>query len=332
MEAGSGLSDYRWDATPMDRHAWIEATLAHGWKCRFDAHRSGPSSIDTVHAGHTRIVNIVASWQSVSPLLHRISAPWNSEDLIVKVVRRGVLSIEQRAHTRTFGPGDIAVLDPQHAFNESMGEPMCMSALRLPKVALRERGLRHRFPVVFSPNPSSPDVGVVRDVLLTLASQASKAGERLRARLGDQCLDLMEVLLNDGNAAASARSNTVTVLRAKQLIARRIGDPDLSVDSIAAELNISPRSLMRALQANGLSAMRYAWSLRLEHAARLLPETLQGEIQLVAYRCGFASPGHFSRAFKERYGMTPREYAATYKAASVDPLDRAKAAQGTGTA
>ncbi|MFC0698824.1 helix-turn-helix domain-containing protein [Paraburkholderia humisilvae] len=305
----------------MDRHAWIDAILTQGWKCRFDAYHSGPSTVDVVRAGQIEIMNINASWQSVSPILHRISAPLNGEHVIVKIVRSGTLLIEQNGQTKTFGPGDIAVHDPQYDFIESVGEPTCTSAIWIPKAALRDRGLRHRVPVAFSPDPLSPDVGVVREVLLTLTSQASKAGEQLLSRLVHQCLDLMDVLVNDRNAPAPARSKAITVLRAKQLIARRIGDPDLTVGSIAAELNISSSSLMHALKASGLSAMRYAWSLRLEHAARLLPGASRGEIQTIAYQCGFSSLAHFSRAFKESYGMTPREYAATHMAASSSKVE-----------
>jgi AraC-like DNA-binding protein len=89
----------------------------------------------------------------------------------------------------------------------------------------------------------------------------------------------------------------------------------LSVVSLAAELNISTSCLTRALKAAGLSPMRYAWSLRLEHATRLLAVAPLGSIQEVAYQCGFASAAHFSRAFKERYGMTPRAYVASRKPA-----------------
>src|SRR5262249_920782 len=111
---------------------------------------------------------------------------------------------------------------------------------------------------------------------------------------------------------ALTRSKAVTLLHAKQLIARRIGDPGLCVASIAAELNVTPRDLTRALQSSGLSPMRYALTLRLERAARLLAGASQGEIQTIAYRCGFASPAHFARVFKARYDMTPRDYAESH--------------------
>lgn len=123
----------------------------------------------------------------------------------------------------------------------------------------------------------------------------------------------MDVLLNGRVKKGAGRIGGAIVLRAQQLIERCIGDPDLSVSRIAEELNISVSVLRRALQVEGTSAMRYAWILRLKHAARLLENAPHGAIQEVAYQCGFTSTAHFSRAFKSRFGMTPREYATRPK-------------------
>jgi AraC-like DNA-binding protein len=310
----TGFFESSWDGAPSGRNAWIDAVSAHGMQCRIDACHSVPSIVNGARAGQTDILNIEVAWQSVSPIMQRPRF-WNGEHLYVKVVRSGTMSVEQRGQTVEFGPGDIAVLDPLHMFNESFREPTRLAILRFPKAALRERGLRHRFPMVFRPDAASGDVGAVREFLLNLTAQAGKASEPLLERLSDQCLDLMDVFVNERDSCASRRASVATMLRAKQVIARRIGDPDLSVVRIAEELNISTSCLTRALKANGLSPMRYAWSLRLEHATRMLAGAQQGAIQEIAYRCGFASAAHFSRAFKERYGMTPRAYAASRKTA-----------------
>jgi AraC-like DNA-binding protein len=308
----TGYFESSWDGAPSGRSAWIDAISMHGMQCRLDEVRSAPSLVNLRHAGQTDIINVETAWQCISPIMQRPHF-WNGEHLLLKVVRSGTMSVEQRGQTVTFGPGDIAVIDPQHMFNESFREPTRLAVLRFPKAALRERGLRHRFPTVYRPDAASADVGAVREFVINLTTQAGKASEPLLERLSDQCLDLMDVLVSERDSCASRRASVATTLRAKQVIARRIGDPDLTVVRIAEELNISTSCLTRALKANGLSPMRYAWSLRLEHATRMLAGAPQGAIQEIAYRCGFASAAHFSRAFKERYGMTPRAYAASRK-------------------
>ena len=49
------------------------------------------------------------------------------------------------------------------------------------------------------------------------------------------------------------------------------------------------------------------WRVRIEASKRLLAETgLTSE--KIAYRCGFQSPYHFSRKFKELVRVGPREF------------------------
>ncbi|GAB7521441.1 helix-turn-helix domain-containing protein [Paraburkholderia sp. 2C] len=90
---------------------------------------------------------------------------------------------------------------------------------------------------------------------------------------------------------------------------RRLADPALSVASLAGPLNLSISTLTRVFRQRGLSPMRHAYALRLEHAARMLAETPDLAIKEVAGRCGFASAAHFSRLFKQKYSVPPREYA-----------------------
>ncbi|CAB3774632.1 HTH-type transcriptional activator RhaS [Paraburkholderia humisilvae] len=305
-----------WNGARVDRDAWVDALSTRGWHCRFDVSHFGHSTMDIERAGQADISNINMAWQAVSPSLDRPGAVWSEEYLIVKLVRSGVLSIEQRGQTTKLGPGDIAVLDPQRMFIESMCEPAHFSALRIPKSTLRERGLRHSFPTALRPDMTLADVGAVRDFLLYLTAQAGKASESVLARLGDQFIDLFDVLTTGFDESAASRSGAATLLRARQLIARHLGDPDLSAGRIAGELNMSTSSLARVLRANGLSLMRYIWSLRLDQAARrLLGDVSHGEIKRIAYQCGFTSHAHFSRAFKARYGMTPSDYAGDHEMA-----------------
>jgi AraC-like DNA-binding protein len=101
----------------------------------------------------------------------------------------------------------------------------------------------------------------------------------------------------------------VVVLRATRLITQRIFDRDLNMSSIANLLNISVSSLSRAFRRYGVSTMRHVNALRLEHAGQLLADRSDLAIGDVAMRCGFVDSAHFSRVFKQKYRMTPRQYA-----------------------
>lgn len=91
----------------------------------------------------------------------------------------------------------------------------------------------------------------------------------------------------------------------------RISSPDLSVESLAAEVGISRVHLNRRLkEITNQSARDFIKNIRMRQAARLLREK-KLSITEVAYATGFANPSHFSVAFKEIFGITPRAYAAS---------------------
>ncbi|MVT78859.1 helix-turn-helix domain-containing protein, partial [Bradyrhizobium cajani] len=54
----------------------------------------------------------------------------------------------------------------------------------------------------------------------------------------------------------------------------------------------------------------WIWQRRLETAAKRLADPGCRHLSLgtLAYGCGFASQAHFSRRFKDKYGMAPSEF------------------------
>jgi AraC-like DNA-binding protein len=102
--------------------------------------------------------------------------------------------------------------------------------------------------------------------------------------------------------------------RIKTLIESRLDDPELSVDAIAQACGISVRSVHRAFKAEpGGSVSNYVWIRRLSRCAAELrnPGQAPRPITEVCFAWGFNSTSHFSRLFKERFGVTPREYRQT---------------------
>jgi transcriptional regulator GlxA family with amidase domain len=79
----------------------------------------------------------------------------------------------------------------------------------------------------------------------------------------------------------------------------------LSVAEIAARQNCSRRQLERLFGAElGIGPMAAYLALRVHYAKSLL-EGSDLAIGEIAYRCGFANAGHFSRVFRQQTGITP---------------------------
>jgi len=99
------------------------------------------------------------------------------------------------------------------------------------------------------------------------------------------------------------------VRRAEALIAADPGAPH-TVRSLAESVSLSPSRFAHLFTRQlGQSPMRALREARLRHAARLLEGT-DLSVDRVAAASGFASPFHFSRVFRARYGVPPGAYRA----------------------
>ncbi|MES1163214.1 MAG: AraC family transcriptional regulator [Rhizobacter sp.] len=98
--------------------------------------------------------------------------------------------------------------------------------------------------------------------------------------------------------------------RIKQHVDERLGDPDLSIESVATAFNCSKRLLHQAFELEGRTLRDYIWDSRLENARRALAGVApgRGTISGVAFASGFNSAAHFSRAFRGRFGVSPRAW------------------------
>ena len=93
----------------------------------------------------------------------------------------------------------------------------------------------------------------------------------------------------------------------------------LSTEALAARAGISVRQIERLMRDNlGETPSRYYLKLRLQAARNHL---FYGDmpIQDIAQACGFSSPSVLSRAFRDHFGLSPREFRRQF---SVDRLER----------
>lgn len=80
----------------------------------------------------------------------------------------------------------------------------------------------------------------------------------------------------------------------------------LPVPEIAKAVGLSQRQLERLFAAStGTSPIRYYRDIRLDRARGLITQTDMPVLE-VALACGFLSPEHFSRAYRIRFGIAPR--------------------------
>ncbi|WP_161974873.1 AraC family transcriptional regulator [Bacillus timonensis] len=83
----------------------------------------------------------------------------------------------------------------------------------------------------------------------------------------------------------------------------------LTIDSIAKVLNLSKSYLSHLFkEVTGFTVMEYLMATRLSQAKYMLALEPDKPLKDVSYDCGFESASHFSRYFKSKVGMTPKDY------------------------
>jgi AraC-like DNA-binding protein len=92
-------------------------------------------------------------------------------------------------------------------------------------------------------------------------------------------------------------------------IERNMSDFRYSPAMLSKDMGMSRRSLYNAMSFHGLTPSAYMREIRLEHSRHDIMESPGNRINLteVALKNGFSDGSSFSRSFKARYGMSPRQ-------------------------
>lgn len=115
----------------------------------------------------------------------------------------------------------------------------------------------------------------------------------------------------DGATLAGAAANRAAHLNhICQTIETHLGDVSLDTRYIAELEGVSMRYLQKLFSASGDTFARYVRSRRLERCRADLINPAYSELSItdICFRWGFGSSSHFSRVFRETYGISPRDF------------------------
>jgi AraC family transcriptional regulator, positive regulator of tynA and feaB len=181
------------------------------------------------------------------------------------------------------------------------------TTLIFPRTALRRRlGAAERF-IGRSIDGTVGVGGMLSPLLRELPSRLHMVPVSVRTRVADNLLDLIATALL-ADVEGAALSTGMTLVRAKLWIETHLGET-LSAEHIAGACRLSVRHLNRLFEREGTSLMRYVWDRRLARGHRdvIDPAMRDRSVGEIAFAAGFNDLSHFSRAYRARYGCTPRD-------------------------
>ena len=210
------------------------------------------------------------------------------------------------------GSGGIVLADIAKPYYCTHPEGMDVIDVFVPRGQL-ERAfapIRHAVGLTIEPQQSSHPI--LSSFLRSLQQHASALSVRETERLSSIAVDLIVASFAErmGLQPSQQMSRAAILWRAQAYIANRIGQVGLDMTEVATALKISIRRLYQIASEENVSLMDWMWERRLNDARGMLADPARQTVQigLIAYQCGFVDQAHFSRRFKARFGVSPKEF------------------------
>lgn len=216
------------------------------------------------------------------------------------------------------GARDYAVQPGQMvAFDLCQPVVVVAEAVSATNIVLPRKLLRDHLPTIENHHGRPLDYGsepvrrLFHTYLSTLAASAEGIEPHQTRKLAEAAASLCGACFQPDEAAASATHQLVAIA-IRQFIEAEMGSDAFGVDVIVARFGLSRATLYRLFDADG-GVANYIRERRLLRAIRLLTQPGgRPRVSAVAYATGFSDEKTFSRAFRRRFGLLPRETGAAH--------------------
>jgi AraC-like DNA-binding protein len=223
----------------------------------------------------------------------------------------GAYIISQGDRELTLGDGDATFVCAAEPTSFTHYPPGDVLALKVPHEALTplvadmEDCYLRRIPA------GTPALRLLRDYVDILRVEHNLSSCDLQHMVVAHVYDLMAIAIGaTPDAAHAAQDGGLRAARLHAIkldIADSLGQPGLSVATLAARHGCTPRSVQRLFETDGTTFTEYVLSQRLAKAHRILldPRRAADKISAVAYDCGFGDVSYFNRMFRRQFGAVP---------------------------
>ncbi|CAG6397173.1 helix-turn-helix domain-containing protein [Streptomyces cocklensis] len=307
---GSGAFAFSTLAVPPHaRSAAWQAALSRAFGHLRVTVKSAGTWSGTLRAEHFESLRIVTEESGPAEVV-RSGAADGRDQLMLRHQLDGSALLLQDGRSARLVPGGLAFYDASRPFRLVLGGDQRARVLTLPRalLRLRETQLRRLTATTLDDTEDGPEA-LLLPLLSGLAEEAVAAPDDRREQLARAAADVIAVLAL--HRVAEQPAPTAALLsRIEAFIESRLGDPDLTPQYIADQHGISLRYLHLLFQRQGMTVNSRVRARRLAAAGEELarPEAARRAVGAVAARWGFTSSAHFSRVFREAYGMSPVQW------------------------
>jgi len=224
-------------------------------------------------------------------------------------VRKGVQHVEHYGRNLTVFPGNCLLVDCLASFDFKFPEGVEALVLEIPRDWLRG----------WLPAPEESAARVIDGNQGWGATLASSLANLTPATIG--CLGIPQAVIAEQIAVmlalatlpacpAATTHKRALLRRVLETLRERCHEPDLDPATLASALGLSRRYIHVLFASAGSTFTQELYDCRLHRAQRLLSDKRFDGVGIaeIAWNCGFSEPSHFTRRFRERFGVPPTSF------------------------
>ena len=240
-------------------------------------------------------------------IAHPVSRAGSSEHPFVKILFQtyGVSHFEQNGSHFDLMPGDCFAYDvscPHTIVSPSLTRH---DVVIVPTELVQERGFHSGRLPACKISARTGTGRIAYDFMHTAFDEAPKLSPQTAQGVADTLIDLLLLPLREIDTAFDRGGPVALYERAKAFIHDHLRDPDLSIDQISMALGCTKRYLHMLFSDRGLTVSEFIWRARLLNCRQELETQAGRTITDVAFSWGFSSSSHFSRVFRNHFGIVP---------------------------
>ncbi|ADZ69156.1 AraC family transcriptional regulator [Polymorphum gilvum] len=233
------------------------------------------------------------------------------EEFLVTLPAKSEVRFSQGGKEVRAAPGSFFIERSHEPYEFSHAEHADLWVMKLSSAML---GTRLRAPGRFCSlefDATNGANGLFVDMIHLIPQRYDAMTEETRSTVGRQLVDLLALALQSDERVLTSGASSVRAAhlgRIEAFVRRHIANPDLGPDEVAAGCGISVRYLHELLRDTNQTLGQWIRDQRLAAAYEDLRNSADGRsIGEIAYARGFTDQAQFSRAFRNRYGITPTE-------------------------
>lgn len=304
---------------PFTSESYSEGDRLEAWRDLLSAVGLQPSAGSSVHTGHATasrrnvegvvLTRLAAGPQAVSPLANLA----DDVPIVLLPIEDGV-TLRTPAGHQIISTGQLLLLPRKGDWSVAFQREMRAVVLSVTSDAFHGRKVSKpvfdEVRVLTSGSFTEVFSRTLESAAQNLETLSDAEWGAIAQSLADLLPTFVRQLVPPTTDAGGTATQAAILHRLCRTIERKLDDPDLTPARVAEAEGISERYLQKLFEGSGSSFTHYLRERRLQRTSTELsnPAESHHSISEIAYRNGFNDSAHFSRAFRHRFGLSPREF------------------------